>query len=137
MNKYYKYLLISVLIGLFHGCSGYRHRSLNVHGIYEYEDLSRPRRGVEVKITESPNPPAMYQMLIRPVGDGFATWTYSEEEQRVKLWYDISEEQCGHKGLKIFHPPSVGSVLDGYCGTSSEDIPCDISGISGDFSCKK
>jgi hypothetical protein len=44
MNNSYKYLLISVLIGRFYGCSGYHHRSLNIHGIYEYEDLSRPVR---------------------------------------------------------------------------------------------
>jgi hypothetical protein len=136
MNNICKCLFLCVFVGLFHGCSGYRHRTLNIHGIYEYEDLSRPRRGIEVKLIESPNAPAMYQMLIRPVGDGTVTWPFSEQEQRVKLWYDISEEQCEHRGLQIFHSPSVGSISEEYCGTSFRNIPCGISGISGDFSCK-
>jgi hypothetical protein len=55
----------------------------------------------------------MYQMAISPAGDGTITWPYSEQEQRAKLWYDISEFINSKVGSESIEGFSIREELSG------------------------
>jgi hypothetical protein len=108
----------------------------NEHGILEYQPVASPPDGVEIKLIQSPNAPAQYQMWIRPQGDGSAHWPSRELQLRVSQWNFISKEQCRGKRINIIDGPGPITFTSEFCSPDPGEPDCGIANISGDFSCE-
>ncbi len=128
------FLLLSFLIT---SCASDKQSFVNEHGIVEFHSRAIARVGVEVKLIKSPNPPAMYQMWIRPVGNGLAHWSSSEKGQRVAMWQEVVKEECGERSVTIVHGPDATGFAPEYCTPDPGETDCGLASITGDFICVK
>jgi hypothetical protein len=118
-------------------CTGFGVPKRNEHGILEYQPVATAPDGAEIKLIQSWNAPAKFQMLIRPRGDGTAYWPSNELELRYSQWQAAVAAQCGASGVTIFHGPDATSFTPDYCYLAAGDPSCGITSVGGDFSCGK
>ncbi len=132
-------LLASVLVLdlLCSSCAGTGSPKKNEFGILEYQPAAPSPDGVEVKLIESSNAPAQFQMLLRPKGNGTAYWPSAELELRMSQWHGAVKAQCGIHSVTIFHCPDTTSFTPNYCYLAPGDPSCGITSVVGDFSCGK
>lgn len=108
----------------------------NEHGILEYRPVASAPEGVEIKLIQSPNAPAQFQLSIRPKGDGSAHWSSRELQLRISQWHSASVEQCKGKAITVIHGPDNTTFVPEYCSPDHGESDCGVASISGDFSCE-